>query len=153
MTRFHYNLKQWVESLEKEIARAFYLCTKYPDDPRYEETLSALNIYEKLRNYITGSDDCVPLVPDYDYMVQCWKESQSLNKKGLKGFQKIETTETVEAVESVETVQEVTIAQTQVSQAPELVGNVDVYAMEDQLHLENMEEIPVVKKKKKVKTS
>lgn len=145
MTRFHYNLKQWVEQLEKEIARASYLCTTYPDDPRYEETLSALNIYEKLRNYITGSDDCVPLVPDYDYMVQCWKESQSLNKKGLKGFQKIETSETVE---------EVTIAQTQVSQAPELVGNVDVYAMEDKLHAENMEEIPdVPKKKKKVKTS
>lgn len=145
MTRFHYNLKQWVEQLEKEIERASYLCTTYPDDPRYEETLSALNIYEKLRNYITGSDDCVPLVPDYDYMVQCWKESQSLNKKGLKGFQKIETSETVE---------EVTIAQTQVSQAPELVGNVDVYAMEDKLHAENMEEIPdVPKKKKKVKTS
>lgn len=144
MTRFHYNLKQWVEQLEKEIARASYLCTTYPDDSRYEETLSALNIYEKLRNYITGSDDCVPLVPDYDYMVQCWKESQSLNKK--KGFQKIKTTETVETVE------EVTIAQTQVSQAPELVGNVDVYALEDQLHLENMEEVPVVKKKKKVKT-
>lgn len=143
MTRFHYNLKQWVEQLEKEIARASYLCTTYPDDPRYEETLSALSIYETLRNYITGSDNCVPLVPDYDYMVQCWKESQSLNKKGLKGFQKIETAEPVETV----------IAQTQVSQAPELVGNVDVYAMEDQLHAENMEEIPVVKKKKKVKTS
>jgi len=141
MTRFHYNLKQWVEQLEKEIARASYLCTIYPDDPRYEETLSALNIYEKLRNYITGSDDCVPLVPDYDYMVQCWKESQSLNKK--KGFQKIETVDT----------EPIIIVQTQVSQAPELVGNVDVYAMEDQLHAENMEEVPVVKKKKKVKTT
>lgn len=99
MTRFHYNLKQWVGQLDKEIARASYLCTTYPEDPRYEETLSALNIYEKLRNYITGSDDCVPLVPDYDYMVQCWKESQSLNKKGLKGFQKIETAESVESAE------------------------------------------------------
>lgn len=142
MTRFHYNLKQWVEQLDKEIARASYLCTTYPDDPRYEETLSALNIYEKLRNYITGSDDCVPLVPDYDYMVQCWKESQSLNKKGLKGFQKIETNETVDAVE------EVTIAQTRVGKAPELVGNVDTYTMQDQLHAENMQEVPVVKKKK-----
>lgn len=142
MTRFHYNLKQWVEQLEKEIARASYLCTTYPDDPRYEETLSALNIYEKLRNYITGSDDCVPLVPDYDYMVQCWRESQSLNKKGLKGFQKIKTSETVE---------EVTIAQTQIAHAPELV---DVYATQDKLHAENMEEIPdVPKKKKKIKTS
>lgn len=147
MTRFHYNLKQWVEQLEKEIARASYLCTTYPDDPRYEETLSALNIYEKLRNYITGSDDCVPLVPDYDYMVQCWKESQSLNKKGLKGFQKIE---------SVEPEQSMVIAQTQVSQAPELVsniGNVDTYVLQDQLHAENMQEVPVVKKGKKVKTT
>lgn len=128
MTRFHYNLKQWVEQLEKEIARASYLCNTYPDDPRYEETLSALNIYEKLRNYITGSDDCTPLIPDYDYMVQCWKESQSLNKK--KGFQKIESE------------QPVVIAQTQMSSAPELVA-------EDELHQLNMEEIPVVKKKSK----
>jgi len=133
MTRFHYNLKQWVEQLEKEIARASYLCTTYPDDPRYEETRSALSIYEKLRNYITGSDDCVPLVPDYDYMVQCWKESQSLNKK--KGFQKIE---------AVELEQPIVIAQTQISTAPELVT-------EDELHRLNMEEIPVVKKKKKSK--
>lgn len=138
MTRFHYNLKQWVEQLEKEIARASYLCTTYPDDLRYEETLSALNIYEKLRNYITGSDDCVPLVSDYDYMVQCWKESQSLNKKG---FQKIE---------SVEPEQSIVIAQTQVSKSPDIIGNVDTYVLQDQLHLENIE-VPVEKKKKKSK--
>lgn len=140
MTRFHYNLKQWVEQLEKEIARASYLCNTYPDDPRYEETLSALNIYEKLRNYITGSDDCTPLIPDYDYMVQCWKESQSLNKK--KGFQKIVPNESVETIE-----QPVVIAQTQMSSAPELVA-------EDEFHKVNMEEIPAVPKKtKKVKTN
>ena len=140
-TRFHYNLKQWVEGLEKEIERASYLCTTFPDDPRYEETLSALNIYEKLRNFITGSDDCTPLVADYDYMVKCWKESQALNKKGFQKFQKTEP----------EVTEPVVIAQTQVSVAPELVGDIDTEAL---LHQSNMEEISEVpKKKKKVKTT
>lgn len=143
-TRFHYNLKQWVEGLAKEIERASYLCATFPDDPRYEETLSALNIYEKLRNFITGSADCTPLIPDYDYMVKCWKESQALNKKGFQKIQKGEP----------EVEQSIVIAQTQVSDAPELLGDIDIDIMEDQLHQSNMEEIPAVpKKKKKVKTS
>lgn len=142
-TRHHYIFAQLLSIFDKNIHHSCHLVDTYPEHPRADFECSMLNVYEKLYNLLTGSDDVTLLQEDYEVMLRVVKESQSLNKKG---FQKIETVESAKTDE-----QPIVIAQTQIVHAPELTGNVDVYAMEDQLHLENMEETPVIKKKKKSK--
>lgn len=137
-TRHHFNLKNWIDNLKKNIEHSTYLINTYPDDPRCMQEVSMLNVYEKIYNLLTGSDDVTLLEEDYQVMVRIGQEAMTMNK-----FKKITS----------EVQEDVVISQTQIVHAPELTGNVDVYAMEDQLHLENMEETPVIKKKtKKVKT-
>lgn len=146
-TRHHYIFAKLVSVLKDNIQHSCYLIDTYPNDPRTDFELSMLNVYEKLYNLLTGSDDVTLLQEDYETMLRVVKESEGLYKKG---FQKIKS---VEPVDAVEPVNEVTIAQTQVGKAPELVGNIDTYVLQDQLHAGNMEEVSVVKKGKKVKTS
>lgn len=145
-TALHYNLKNWVESLEYHINRCLSLIDNHPDDPRTVNTIKELNIYDVLRNFMTGSDHCTPTPENYDYMVQCYRESQQLKKKN---FSKGLNPKRVEPESEV-------IAQTQVTVAPELISEtVDTLIMEEQLHYSNVNEGARVgkKKSKKVKTN
>lgn len=136
-TRHHYNMRNWVLDLLKNIEHSRHLIDTYPEDPRTDFELSMLNCYENLYNSLTGGDDTALTQDDYAVLLRVVKEGMQLKK----GFQKIKTNDQVDQVEPV------VIAQTQMSSAPEL-------ATEDELHKANMEEIPAVpKKKKKIKTN
>lgn len=129
-TRHHFNFKNWIDDLKKNIEHSRYLIDTYPDDPRSLFELSMLNSYEKLYNFLTNREETTYLVEDYQTLLRVVEESKLLRKKFKK--------------EVVEISEEVVISQTQIASAPEL-------AQLDAEHAQEMEALDV-KKKKKVKS-
>lgn len=125
-TRHHFNLKNWIDNLKKNIEHSTYLINTYPDDPRCMQEVSMLNVYEKIYNLLTGSDDVTLLEEDYQVMVRIGQEAMTMNK-----FKKI----------TPEVQEDVVISQTQIVHAPELIQM-------DTEHAQEMEALDVPKKKK-----
>lgn len=126
---FHYALKDLKNFLEKEMNRCCHLLDKYPDDERFEETMSQLNIYQSLFNYISGSTD-VALEPTiYDYMVESYNHSCKIGQ-----FKQVEEP-TIESV-----TEEVT-----------LPFEAHVPEVAEQVHYEEMVALETETKKKKTK--
>lgn len=131
-TRHHFNLKNWIDNLKKNIEHSTYLINTYPDDPRCMQELSMLNVYEKLYNLLTGDDDVSILNEDYETMVRIGQEARTMSRK----FKKIVSEKASE---------DIVILQTQIAEAPEL-------AQMDAEHAQEMEALDVKKKTKKVKS-
>lgn len=84
--KFHYQLKELHEVLQDHMNRCCHLLDKNPDDPRYEETMMQLNVWQSISNYISGSPDTTIRSENYDYMVRTFNESKKIGQ-----FQKRES--------------------------------------------------------------
>lgn len=138
-TKFHYDLRNWTNTLRKNIERCTHLINTYPDDPRTQYTMQQLNVYQVFYNLMTGHEDISLRQEDYDFMVKCYQESKTLGQ--VNHAQDVQNNSSDDVV----------VDQVNVSSAPELEGDRDIYAMIDQLHFEDMEQLVQVESKPKKK--
>lgn len=80
-TRFHFNIRNWKESLKENILRCANLCEKFPEDSRYEATIKEMNVYEILLNILEGNPDAAITQELWEWMTQISKESDGLKLK------------------------------------------------------------------------
>lgn len=91
-TRFHFNIRNWKDTLKNNIERCVALCEQYPDDPRYEATLKEANVYEMFVKILEGDTNPTISSELWEFMTKISKESDSLK---LKSDKKVERKEEV----------------------------------------------------------